>query len=409
MVWLHGGGFSAGSSQELKSYDGENLSRRGDVVVVSLNHRLNVLGHLNLAAYGGKYASSANVGMLDIVAALEWVRDNIGRFGGDPSNVTIFGQSGGGGKVSTLMAMPAAKGLFHKAVVESATGLRVATAAMTAKVAAETLAGLGLSASQADQLQQVPYEKLLAAADAAYRKLQPAADTGGIRVVNRGERQGYAPSVDGRIIPAQPFDPHGPEVSASVPLLIGTVLNEMTTATSHPEYENMTEAEVRRRVNTGYPGKGDKIVDAYRKVYPNAKWFDVLSFISATYQRHDSITQATRKAAQGGAPVYMYLFAWQTPVLDGRPRAFHCAELAFVFDNTDRCAPMTGGTAEARALAAKVSDAWIHFARTGDPGHPGLPKWPAFQEKQPAVLYFDNKCEVKFDPEKEARRVLIEG
>ena len=405
MVWLHGGGFSAGSSQELKAYDGESLARRGDVVLVSLNHRLNVLGHLNLAAYGDQYAGSANVGMTDIVLALEWVRDNIANFGGDPGNVTIFGQSGGGGKVSTLMAMPSAKGLFHKAIVQSATGVRVASAETTARVAAETMSQLGLSASRAGELQDVPYQKLLAATDAAFRKVQPARG-GGIRTIARGERQGFAPAVDDKIVPHHPFDPSAPAVSADVPLLVGTVLNEMMTATSHPEYESMTEAEVRSQVEKAYPGKGNQIVNAFRNVYPKAKWFDVLSCIGAQAQRNDSTIQAARKAAQGGAPAYMYLFAWQTPVLDGRPRAFHCSELPFCFNNTDRAAAMTGGSAEARDLAGRVSDAWISFARKGNPNHPGLPKWSAYEPVHAPVMYFDSKCELKMDPERDARKVL---
>ena len=407
MVWLHGGGFATGSSQELKAYDGESLARRGDVVMVSLNHRLNALGFLNLAAYGDRYAGSGNVGMTDIVLALEWIRDNIANFGGDPGNVTIFGQSGGGGKVSTLMAMPSAKGLFHKAIVQSATGVLVASAETTARVAAETLSLLGVPAGQ---LHDVPYEKLLGAAEAAYRKVQPSArNRGMIRTIARGERPGFAPVVDGKIVPHHPFEPKAPAASASVPLLVGTVLNEMMTAVSHPEYEAMTEREVRAKVEEAYRGKGDRVVDAFRKVYPNAKWFDVLSVIGAQAQRNDSVLQAARKAAQGAAAAYVYLFAWQTPVLDGRPRAFHCAELPFCFNNTDRAAAMTGGGPEARDLGGRMSDAWIHFARKGDPSHAGLPKWTSYTADRPSVMYFDNKCELKSDPEREARKVITEG
>ncbi len=405
MVWLHGGGFSAGSAQELKAYDGESLARRGDVVLVSLNHRLNVLGHLNLAAYGAQYAGAGNAGMTDIVLALEWVRNNIANFGGDAGNVTIFGQSGGGGKVSTLLAMPSAKGLFHKAMVQSATGVRVASAELTARVAAETLSQLGIGA---DRLPGIAYERLLGAAEAAYRKVQPARNAG-IRTISRGERQGFAPVVDGKIVPRHPFDPDGPEISKNVPLMVGTALNEMMTATNHPEYEAMTEQDVRSRVESSYPGKGNRVVDAFRQVYPGVKWFDILSVIGAQAQRNDSVVQAARKAAQGGAAAYMYLFAWQTPVLDGRPRAFHCSELPFCFNNTDRAAAMTGGGTEARDLGGRVSDAWIQFARSGNPHHAGLPKWTSFSADHPAVMYFDAKCELKTDPEREARKVITEG
>jgi para-nitrobenzyl esterase len=239
--------------------------------------------------------------------------------------------------------------------------------------------------------------------------LQPAAAGGGIRTISRGERPGFAPVVDGRIVPHQPFDPEAPAVSKNVPLLIGTALNEMTTATDHPEFEGMTEQEVRSRAEKSYPGQGDAIVDAFRKVYPQTKWFDVLSVIGAQTQRNDSTLQAARKSAQGGAPAWMYLSAWQTPVLDGRPRAFHCSELPFCFNNTDRAAAMTGGSAEARELGGRVSDAWINFARKGDPNHSGLPKWSAYTGEQPSVMYFDTKCEVKLDPEREARKAITRG
>lgn len=404
MVWLHGGGFTAGSGQELKAYDGESLARRGDVVVVSLNHRLNVLGYLSLGAYSEKYASSANAGMLDIVLALEWVRDNISNFGGDPSNVTIFGQSGGGGKVSSLMAMPSAKGLFHRAIVQSAQGLRMIGSDTAAKISAGVMAQLGLSAGQVDQLQSMPYERILAASDAALAKLQPAVDTG-VRALNRGDRAGYASVVDGKILTQHPFDPAGSPLSANVPLLIGSVLNEMTHGINHPEYEAMTEQEVRARVTKAYGEKSGKIVDAYRSLHPKAKWFDVLSVIGAT-QRFDAVLQASRKTAQKAAPAFLYLFTWQTPILDGRPRAFHCSELPFCFNNTDRCAAMTGGTAEARELGGRMSDAWINFARKGDPNHAGIPKWTAYNDSQGPVMVFDAKCELKNDPDREARLTI---
>lgn len=409
MVWLHGGGFAAGSSQELKAYDGERLARRGDVVVVSVNHRLNVLGYLNLAACGQKYAGAGNAGMLDLVLALEWVRDNVANFGGDPGNVMIFGQSGGGAKVSTLMAMPAAKGLFHRAAVESASSLRMIGAEPSAKVAAEVLAQLGLAAGQVDQLQSVPYETLLGAATAAFARFRPAGTAGSIRRVANTDRAEFAPVADGTILPVQPFDPVAPALTAGVPMLIGCCFNENGHSTNHPELEQSTEADVRARVAVAYGARADRIYDAYKSLYPGATPFSVQSQIVAAVHRQNAVMQAERKTALGGAPVYLYLFAWQTPILDGRPRAFHCAELPFVFDNTDRCAAMTGGTPEARALAERVSSAWISFARTGDPNHRGLPAWPTFDAARGAVMVFDNTCEVKNDPDRAARQVVAAG
>ncbi len=407
MVWLHGGGFQSGSGQELGSYDGENLSRRGDVVVVSLNHRLGVLGYLNLAEVGGaKYAASSNVGNLDLVAALEWVRDNVANFGGDASNVTIFGQSGGGGKVSSLMAMPAAKGLFHKAIVQSGSGLRMVQPETSLKVAAAFMDELKLNANHLDQLHKLPVQAIIAAGAAAMRKVSGAGG-GGLRVFQRRtDRAGWGPTVDGKILPQHPFDPAAPAISANVPMLIGSTLNEFTSGINNPNVNALTEAELLARVKEGYGERAESIVAAYRKANPTAKPFDLFSLIGTVPTQHNAVVQAGLKAAQGAAPAYLYQFTWQTPVLDGRPRAFHCSELAFCFDNIDRCVNMTGGGAEARALAAKMSEAWIAFARKGDPNHAGLPKWPAFTANKGATMMFDNQCVVKNDPDGEARRSI---
>jgi para-nitrobenzyl esterase len=399
MVWFHGGGFSAGSGQELKAYYGESLAGRGDVVLVSVNHRLNVFGYLNLAKYGDEFQSSSNAGMLDLVSALEWVRDNIANFGGDPGNVTIFGQSGGGSKVSTLMAMPAAKGLFHRAAIESGSSLRQSTPEYSEKLAAALLDILGLTPAQVSKLRNIPFEKLALAQQEALAKAFP-------EPVIPGTGSGWRPTPDGRILPSQPFDPVAPAISAGVPLLVGSVLNEMTHGINHPEYEAMDTEEVLRRARARFHDRAEAVIAGYRKLYPNAKPFDVLSVAFAAESRQNCVTQAERQSALGGASVYMFWFTWQTPVLDGRPRAFHCSELPFVFNNTDRAAAMTGGGPEARELGARMSDAWIAFARTGDPKHPRLPKWPSFAAKDGALMAFDNKCEVRMNPDGEARRVI---
>jgi para-nitrobenzyl esterase len=407
MVWLHGGGWTAGSGQEQPAYNGENLSRRGDVVVVSLNHRLNILGYLNLAAYGEKYADSTNAGVLDLVAALEWVRDNISAFGGDPGNVTIFGQSGGGGKVSTLASMPMARGLFHKAVVQSGSTLRLGDAEAAAKLAAAVVAELGLSKATIDKIQTVPYARLLEAGDAAIKNLQPNPPLGGPGVPApraASQRLGFSPVVDGKYVTRHPFDPDAPNESASVPMLIGTVMNEQSPSMFDAALESMTEDEMKERAARRYGAQTAMVVNAYRKAYPSVKPVELLSRMLSV--RTNAVTQAERKAAKGSAPAYMYLFSWQTPVLNGRPRAFHCSEIPFVFNNTDVSAFATGGTAEAHDLGAKVSDAWINFARHGDPNHSGLPKWPAFTAESGPVMIFDKTCEVKNDPDRELRKVV---
>lgn len=407
MVWLHGGGWAAGSGQEQPAYNGENLSRRGDVVVVSLNHRLNMLGYMNLAAYSDKYAGSVSAGVLDLVAALEWVRDNIANFGGDPGNVLIFGQSGGGSKVSTLMAMPAAKGLFHKAVVQSGSALRLGEREDSEKLAAAVVAELGLNKSNIDKIQTMPYARLLEAQAAAIKKLQPKPPAGGIGmpyVRTAMRRLGFGPVMDGNIVPRHPFDPDAPGISANVPMIIGTTLNEMSPSQTNPALEAMTEDEMRKRAAERYGEKAGMVVDAYRKALPDVKPVELLSRMFSV--RTNAVTQAERKAAQKAAPAYVYLFAWQTPVLDGRPRAFHCAEIPFVFYNSDVSAFATGGGSEARELAAKVSDAWINFARKGDPNHSGLPKWPAYNAETGPVMIFDKTSEVKNDPDRELRKVV---
>jgi para-nitrobenzyl esterase len=410
MVWLHGGGYTAGSGQELRSYDGENLARRGDVVVVSLNHRLNALGYLDLSKFGEQYAASGNVGMLDIVAALEWVRDNIENFGGDPHTVTIFGQSGGGGKVSTLMAMPAAKGLFHRAIVESGSILQGVPQENAQQLADAVVAELGLTPATMAQIHTLPFPQIVTAADKVLRERRPKL-AGGIPNFRRiSSVLGFGPVVDGKSLPHHPFDPTAPSMSADIPMIIGTTLNEFVTAINHPEYEAMSAADLQARVREIYKDKAAAVISAFRARTPQAKPFDIWSRIAASGVRGSAIEQARLKAAQGRAPAYLYWFTWQTPVLSGRPRAFHCAEIAFVFDNTDRCETMTGGGEDARTLAGKMCDAWIQFAKTGNPNHPKLPHWPAFSAATVATMLFDSPPSVAMNPdEAEQKSVAAAG
>jgi para-nitrobenzyl esterase len=399
MVYLHGGGFTAGSGHDIAALDGENLARRGDVVVVTLNHRLNLLGYLDLSRFGERYAQSGNVGMLDIVAALEWVRDNIAVLGGDPGRVLIFGQSGGGAKVSTLMGMPAAKGLFHRAVVQSGSFSFGYTPDRSQRLADLMVAELGLSAASIERIHALPYVELRRASEAVLRQSNPPPGSApDVRRVAAG--LGFGPVVDGGILPAAPFAPTAPAMSAEVPMIIGTTLNEFTHALNHPEYELMTDAELAERVEKSYPARGAAVVAAFRGRTPQSKPFDIWSRIATAPVREAAIRQATAKAALGKAPAYLYWFTWQTPVFDGRPRAFHCAELPFVFFNADRCDTMTGGGPTARALAARVADAWIQFARTGDPNHPGLSRWTPFERETAPTLLFDNSSRLALGPDR---------
>jgi para-nitrobenzyl esterase len=400
LVWIHGGGYSSGSSNELRMYDGESLSRHGDVVVVSLNHRLGVLGHLNLKDYGIKWQSAGNAGMLDIVAALEWVRDNIGNFGGDPRRVLIFGQSGGGGKVGTLMGMPSAKGLFQRAVIQSGSNVQRPARDRSGELAAAVLKQLGLTASTVDTLQQLPYEKIVEAGLIAQRSLNPAPAAPGT-----GGGMNWGPVVDGAILPEHPWDPKASPLCADIPLLVGTVLNEFANSiqAGDSSLDAMSLDEARKRLVTQRGDRTAHILEVFQKKYPKASPYELVSRISASTQRQNAVTQAERKAAQNAAPAYLYWFQWQTPILDGRPRAYHCAELPFVFANTDRCATMTGGGAEARELAGKIADAWIAFATSGNPNHKGLPKWPEFSAAQCPTMIFDSTCVMEFGPDMEQR------
>ncbi|MEO8483722.1 MAG: carboxylesterase/lipase family protein [Acidobacteriota bacterium] len=403
MVWIHGGGYTSGSSNELRMYDGESLARRGDVVVVSLNHRLGALGYMNLLEYGEKWANAVNVGQLDLIAALEWVRDNISRFGGDPTKIMIFGQSGGGNKVGTLMGMPAAKGLFHRAAAQSGSALRQLTPDRSSALAAATLQELGLTRMTLDKLQDVPVEAILSAGLRAQRRLQPVAPPPGT-----GGGLNWGPTVDGRSIPRHAWDPAAPEYSATVPLLVGSVLNEFGNSiqAGDPTLDAMSLDEARKRVSDQRGARAPEIVALFQRRFPKASPYELLSRVTGMTARTNVIAQATLKADQRVAPAYVYWFQWQTPVLDGRPRAYHCSELPFVFANTDRCAAMTGGGADARALASRIADAWIAFARTGKPAHAGLPAWPAFSPAVGQTMVFDTVCAVKNNPDKDERDAL---
>ncbi len=406
MVYMHGGGFTAGSGHDLLSYDGESLARNHDAVVVTHNHRLNVYGYLNLGHLAGeKYAPAANVGMLDIVAVLEWVRDNIATFGGDPANVTIFGQSGGGGKVLALMAMPAAKGLFHRAIVQSGPFLKSLSPDYSGQLAELVVEELGLSKSQVDELQKIPVDRLSAAAAEAMKKMP--AHHSPLREVY-GE-DNWGPTVDGSILPRHPFDPGAPEISADVPLLTGTNLHEAISGLDRADPNTMRIEEVQRLTSEAFGDHAKEIIDAYRRDYPKATPFDLYATIAAAPFRRPAFEQASRKAALGGAPAYSYVYSWRTPVLDSRPGSFHACEIAFTFDNAEICDHYSGGTSEAFLLSKQISSAWVNFARTGNPNHDGLPHWPAYTSEQRATMYFDTPCAVRNDPEGEGLRLMAKS
>ena len=398
MFWCHGGGFAQESGTWPWVY-GESLSRRGDVVVVTINHRLNLFGYFHLGDVAGeKYAASGNAGMLDLVQGLQWVHDNIAAFGGDPGKVMIFGESGGGGKVCSLLTMPAAKGLFHRAAIQSGASLRATAREAADKTARAMLAELGISPNNVDDLQSVPVSRLLSAM-ADMSKRQAGAPAG-------ARPAGFGPVVDGKILPSNPFDPVASPVSATIPILVGCNTHENALSADESVF-NLDEEGLRNRI-VAIAGEANatRVIDTYKKDYPGKSPSD-LFFLAGTDRgmRLNAIRLAERKFAQGKAPVYMYLFAWRSPALGGRMGAPHTVEIPFVFDNTDIPKVMTAGGPEVKSLAAKTSEAWIQFARSGNPNHKGLPNWPAYTTGERATMVFDNTCKLVNDPGSEERKL----
>ncbi len=404
LFWIHGGGFVNGNAIEQDGYNGENFARFGDVVFCSINHRLGPLGFCNLAGVGGeKFAASGNVGMLDIVAALEWVRDNIANFGGDPGNVTIMGQSGGGAKVCTLTAMPSAKGLFHKAVVLSGASRKSGDKAFSEKLGAAVVKGAGLSPDELDKLQAMPWKDFYAIATKAQQAVVKEAGPGG------GMMRGFSPVVDGNVLPQHPYDPEAAPTAASIPMIISSVQDEMSASWADSTLESITLGQVVERLKqrAGFgPGLGDKakdVVDAYAKAFPGKKPVEIWSLASSNRQGVVALADVKSKQL---APVYVNWFTWQPPLFDNRMRAFHCVDICFWFYNTDLMLTHTGGGPRPRALSEKMAGALLRFSKTGNPNGPGLPNWPRYSSAKGETMIFDDTCGAKNDPDREARKAL---
>jgi para-nitrobenzyl esterase len=397
MLWCHGGGFATGSGSSPVT-DGTNLARRGDVVVVTINHRLNVLGFTFLGeAVGSEFASSGDVGMLDIVQALRWVRENIERFGGDPNLVTVFGQSGGGRKVATLLAMPPAKGLFHRAVIESGATMKLVERDQATRVAHELLSMLGIDRSRARQLQQVPLDRLMGAYFATVRRMNVDQMT-----------QGFSPTMDGHVVRQHPFHPAASDVSPAVPVMLGSTRTELTSSADAAAF-SLTEDGMRTRLRDLLGASAGRVIDVYRKTNPGASPSDLYFLIASDHRYSAPVMKiAERRAALGQGKVYLYYFRWESPIEGGRRRSPHTIEIPFVFDNI-KASRLTAASPDAPALAAKVSDAWIAFARTGEPTTSALPKWPAFTAQDRPTMVFDNRSAVVSDPIREERVAMFEA
>ena len=409
MLYIHGGGLSFGSSYELPSHEGAQMARHHDVVQVSVNHRLNILGFFDAAEIGGSaYEDSANVGMTDLVTALKWVHENIENFGGDPDRVMIYGQSGGGSKVTTLMGMPSAAGLFHRASAQSGGGGNIPSRDQQKELARQTMKELGLAPSDMGALQKVEWAKLFAAGNAAAAKINPL----GRPMMGPGApgtpRVGWSPCVDGKLITMRSFFDAVPEVSKDVPMLVGSVSEEGNQMSSRP-----TEEEWHANLAKTYgEEKATAIVEALKKAYPQKK-IQTLSYmcsgkpgLNGLGMRNNVVKMARLKHDLRAAPAYAYYFTWQSPMLDGVPGAWHTAELQFCFDNTKRCEQGTGNTPEAQVLAKKMASAWAAFAATGNPSIPGL-KWAPTDPETNNAMVWDNECRIVDDPEGEARKIIL--
>lgn len=385
LVWLHGGGFAAGSGHDIPAFDGMNLAATGEAVVVTLNHRLNLLGFLDLSDWGEEHAATGNLGMLDIVAALRWVRDNIARFGGDPSRVTIFGQSGGGAKVTALMGMPEAKGLYHRAMVLSGSFAMFNTPDKARRLSALVLEDLGIARGDLPALQALPYVRLLAAAERVMARSNPTFD-GFIDVRRIPDMLNFAPTLDGKTLLADPQHRSHAASDPQVPLIVGSTLNEFVTGINEPAAFAMTDEELRHKVDRFVPGKAEDAIAAFRATGPKDKPFALWSRMATAPIRQSVIDQAQRRLDSGSAPTWLFWFTWQSPVLEGRPMAFHCLDIPFWFGNARTCAAMTGGGREAEALSASMVRALLAFAAEGVPNAPDLRSWRAVSVDDMASL-----------------------
>jgi para-nitrobenzyl esterase len=403
MVYFHGGGYTFGSSYELPSHEGAQMARHHDVVQISVNHRLNILGFLDLSEIGGPaYADSVNCGMMDLVAALKWVQDNVANFGGDPNRVMIYGQSGGGSKVTTLLSMPSAAGLIHRASIQSGGGGNPPSADASRELARQLMKELSLGPTDIASLQKMDWARLNGAANAAAAKINGAAPAGrGPGGPASPPRVGSGPTVDGRLITMRSFNEAIAESAKSIPILIGSVSEEGMSMGSHPN-----EAEWRATLaRTWGEAKGKSLADAMIRKYPK-KSIRLLSYgVNGINSRNNVTRMATLKYNQRGAPVYAYYFSWQSPMLEDAG-AWHTAELAFCFDNTKRCEQGTGNTPEAQALARKMATAWANHAKTGNPSQPGL-VWAPFDGTHCQTMVWDNECRIVNDPEGDLRKILL--
>lgn len=397
LVWLHGGGYNNGNGIEQDGYHGENLSKYGDIIFCSVNHRLGPIGFSDFSAVGGeKFKQSGNVGMLDIIAALEWVHNNIGNFGGDPGNVTVMGQSGGGSKVCTITSMPAAKGLIHKAVALSGNSLGASDQDVTRKIGEYILKEANLTAAQIEKLQEMPWNEYLEIADRAASKC--------LKDLQVSPRRTFGPVADGIDIPKGTFySPEVKDLTPQVPMLLCSTFHEWNPNRGDASLENMSMDDVTIKLKPKYGERSNDIVKAYAKNFPELKPIEIWTLISSNRK---AVVETANAKIQQNQPVYMAWFGWEPPLFNNRMRAFHCLDISFWFKNTDRMVTHTGGGIVPRKLSDKMVDALLNFMRTGDPNGGKLPFWPVYTKDNGEVMVLTNEPTVKNDPDREARKSL---
>lgn len=400
LVWLHGGGFTNGNAIEQDGYKGENISRYGDIVFVSMNHRLGPIGFSDFSGVDNKkFAESGNVGILDLVAGLKWVHENIEQFGGDPNNVTIMGQSGGGAKFCTLVAMAETKGLVHKAVALSGNTTVAIDKNYSSFLGKFILKEAGLKPSEMNKLQEMPWLDYIALANRAAAKYNE--QNGG----NGMMRGAFGPVGDGFHVPMDIFYSDAQAPSSKVPMLFCTTTCEFSISRDNAELEKIDRKQLVEWVNKLKGGNGEGIVAAYEKAFPDKKPIERLGLIMSA--RDKVIATANAKATQA-APVYLAWFGWNPPLFDGRMRAFHCLDICFWLKNTDLMLTHTGGGKRPRDLSIKMTDALLSFMRTGNPNCASLPEWPEYTAEKGATMMLNDECKVVYDPDREARKSLSE-
>jgi len=403
MVWLHGGAFSFGSANNPR-LQGSRLARRGDVVVVTVNQRLNIFGHLDLSETGTEFVQSGNAGTLDMIAALQWVRDNISSFGGDPGNVTIFGESGGGAKVCALLAMPSAAGLFHRAIVQSGAMIRVREKERALRLTEAVLNVLGLVRGDIGKLRALSIAQLQAAIEPVVKAIGPTTSP-------FFDRYPFGPTLDGDILPAHPFDPEAPAISAHIPLIVGDTKDEAAWFLSSDDsvwHRTMTEEAMRARVANVAGAHTDRVVETYRLLYPGTSPADrLIATLTDSNFRVRSLVLAERRARQAKGMLWMYSFAYESPRFDGRLKSAHALDVPFTFDTID-LTHATDGSPAAHGVAEAMSGSWAAFARTGVPHHGGIPPWPTYDLDSRATLILDTSCAIARDPGAETRAMWME-